>query len=157
LAQLFAQPFGNHNLDEVGELIAHPHTVVAISDSGAHVAQIMDASVPTYLLAHWVRRERVLTWEQGVRKLTFDPAMIWGFPDRGLVREGYKADLVVFDPRTISPGMPVAANDLPAGALRLKQKADGILATVVNGEVLMRENEHTGALPGQVLRGSLAR
>ena len=156
-AQLFAQPFGNHDLDEVRELITHPHTVVAISDSGAHVAQIMDASVPTYLLAHWVRREQVLTWEQGVRKLTFDPAMIWGFPDRGLVREGYKADLVVFDPRTISPGMPVAANDLPAGALRLKQKADGILATVVNGEVLMRENEHTGALPGQVLRGSLAR
>ncbi|MEO5840357.1 MAG: hypothetical protein ABIQ73_11695 [Acidimicrobiales bacterium] len=68
---------------------------------------------------------------------------------------GHKADIVVLDPERISPGMPIAANDLPAGALRLKQKADGILATIVNGEVLMRENEHTGALPGQVLRGPL--
>jgi N-acyl-D-amino-acid deacylase len=154
--QLFAQPFANLDLKDVREMIDHPHTVVAISDSGAHVSQIIDASVPTFLLAHWVRREEALTWEEGVRKITFDPAMVWGFHDRGLLAVGNKADIVVLDPQRISPGMPVAANDLPAGALRLTQKADGILATIVNGGVLMRDNEHTGALPGQVLRGPLA-
>jgi N-acyl-D-amino-acid deacylase len=155
--QMFTQPFANHDLSEVREIITHPRTVVAVSDSGAHVSQIMDASVPTFLLAYWVRREEALTWEEAVRKITFDPAMIWGLRDRGLLGVGYQADIVVFDPQRISPGMPVAANDLPAGALRLKQKADGILATIVNGGVLMRDNEHTGALPGQVLRGPLAR
>ena len=67
------------------------------------------------------------------------------------------ADLVVFDPNTVGARMPVVVNDLPAGARRLKQTADGILATVVNGETILRDNEHTGALPGKLLRGPLAR
>lgn len=154
--QMFVQPFANPDIEEVLELIRHPLNVVAISDSGAHVSQIMDASVPTFLLAYWVRARQALTWEEGVRKLTLDPALLWGFADRGVVREGFRADLAIFDPATINPGMPEAANDLPAGALRLRQKAEGLLATVVNGQVLLRNNDHTGALPGRVLRsGSL--
>ena len=154
--QFFAQAFANPNIADVKTMIDHPHTIVAISDSGAHVSQIMDASVPTFLLAHWVRNKQAYTWEQGVRMLTFDPALLWGFSDRGLVREGMKADLAVFDPATLDPGLPTAATDLPAGAKRLIQKADGIRATVVNGAVLMDDNHHTGALPGRVLRGPLA-
>jgi N-acyl-D-aspartate/D-glutamate deacylase len=85
------------------------------------------------------------------------PATLWGFADRGLVREGFAADLVVFDPDTIAPEMPEVAHDLPAGTRRLVQRARGIAATVVNGEVLLRDGKHTGALPGQLLRGPLAR
>jgi N-acyl-D-aspartate/D-glutamate deacylase len=123
-----------------------------VSDSGAHVSQIIDSSIPTYMLAHWVRQKEAFTWEQAVRMLTFDPARLWGFADRGLLREGYRADIAVFDPQRVSPGLPTAESDLPGGAKRLKQKANGFLALTVNGAVLMRDNVHTGALPGRLLR-----
>ena len=152
----FMQPFANHDLSAVLELMRHPSTVVAVSDSGAHVSQIIDASIPTHLLAYWVRQQGAFSWEQAVRMLTFDPARLWGFSDRGLLREGFRADLAVFDPQRISPGLPTSAVDLPGGAKRLKQKATGMLALVVNGTVLMRDNEHTGELPGRLLRGPLA-
>jgi N-acyl-D-amino-acid deacylase len=155
--QFFVQPFANHDLDVVIEMIKHPRTVVAVSDSGAHVSQIIDASVPTHLLSHWVRHEEALTWEEGVRMLTFDPASMWGFSDRGIIAEGNAADLVVFDPERIAPGLPDADNDLPAGATRLTQRATGIHATVVNGRVLLRDGEPTGDLSGRLLRGPLAR
>jgi N-acyl-D-aspartate/D-glutamate deacylase len=76
---------------------------------------------------------------------------------RGILREGNIADIGVFDPDRIAPQMPIIANDLPAGAKRLKQKAEGILATVVNGAVVLKNNEHTGAMPGALLRGPLVR
>ena len=155
--QFFVQPFANHDLDVVIEMIKHPRTVVAVSDSGAHVSQIIDASVPTHLLSHWVRHEEELTWEEGVRMLTFDPASMWGLTDRGMIGEGYAADLVVFDPDQVAPGLPDAADDLPAGATRLTQRATGIHATVVNGRVLLRDGEPTGDLSGRLLRGPLAR
>jgi N-acyl-D-aspartate/D-glutamate deacylase len=152
----FGQPFANEDLDVVLQLIRHPRTVVGVSDSGAHVSQIVDSSIPTFLLAHWVRAREALTWEDAVRKLTFDPALAWGFHDRGLVQEGAFADLVVFDPERVGPGVPYAATDLPAGAKRLKQKATGIAATIVNGTVVLRDGEPTGALPGRVIRNPVA-
>jgi N-acyl-D-amino-acid deacylase len=152
----FAQPFANHDLGVVRKLIEHPRTIVAISDSGAHVSQIIDASVPTHFLSHWVRREQAFTWEQGVRMLTSDPARLWGFADRGVLAEGLAADVAVFDPEQIAPELPDAAHDLPAGALRLKQGATGLDATVVNGRVLLVDGEPTGELPGRLLRGQLA-
>ena len=84
--------------------------------------------------------------------LSFEPATLWGFSDRGLIREGMAADLLVFDPETIAPEMPEVTHDLPAGARRLVQKARGIAATVVNGEVVLRDGKPTGALPGRLLR-----
>ena len=126
---------------------------MTFSDSGAHVSQIMDSSLQTHLLAHWVREKGALTLEQAVKMLSYDTATHWGFHDRGLVREGMAADLVVFDPKTVAPRMPEVVSDLPAGAKRLKQTAEGIRATVVNGQVLLRDNVHTGALPGRLLRG----
>jgi N-acyl-D-amino-acid deacylase len=135
----------------------HPRTVVTFSDSGAHVSQIMDASLQTHLLSHWVRAKGMLTLEEGVRMLSFEPATHWGFADRGLIREGMAADLLVFDPDTIGPEMPEVVRDLPAGARRLVQRARGIAATVVNGEVVLRDGKATGALPGRLLRGPLAR
>ena len=94
--------------------------------------------------------------EEAVNMLTFVPASHWGLRGRGLLREGFAADINVFDPTTIAPQMPVVKHDLPAGAKRLVQKADGIAATIVNGDVLLRDGEHTGALPGQLVRGPLA-
>jgi len=157
LEQFFLQPIANENQDHALELMKHPRTVVTFSDSGAHVSQIMDASLQTHVLSHWVRAKEALTLEQGVRMLTLEPATQWGFADRGLIREGFAADLVVFDPDTIAPEMPDVVNDLPAGARRLVQRARGIAATVVNGETVLRDGKPTGALPGQLLRGPLAR
>ena len=95
-------------------------------------------------------------FEQAVRKITFDLASFWGLSGRGYLSEGNIADVTIFDANKVKPQMPHLEYDLPAGARRLKQKADGILATIVNGEVLLRNNEHTGALPGKLLRGPLA-
>jgi N-acyl-D-aspartate/D-glutamate deacylase len=151
------QPIANEDQDHALELMRHPRTVVTFSDSGAHVSQIMDASLQTHLLSHWVREKGAFTLEQAVRMLTFDIATRWGFADRGLIREGLAADLVVFDPDTVGPEMPEVVHDLPAGARRLVQRARGIAATVVNGEVLLENGRATGALPGQLLRGPLGR
>jgi N-acyl-D-aspartate/D-glutamate deacylase len=153
LDRFFLQPIANENQEHALELIKHPRTVVTFSDSGAHVSQIMDASLQTHLLSHWVRAKQAIALEQAVRMLSFEPATHWGFSDRGLIREGLAADLLVFDPETIAPEMPEVVRDLPAGARRLTQRARGIAATVVNGEVVLRDGKPTGALPGQLLRG----
>ena len=137
-------------------MMRHPRSVVTFSDSGAHVSQIMDSSLQTHVLSHWVRERQAFTLEEAVRMLTLEPASAWGFHDRGLIRVGMAADLIVFDPQRVAPQMPEVRHDLPAGARRLVQKADGISATVVNGKVLMRNGDHTGIYPGQLLRGPLA-
>jgi N-acyl-D-amino-acid deacylase len=153
----FLQPVANEDQDYALELMRHPRTVTTFSDSGAHVSQLMDSSLQTHLLSHWVRTKQAFTLEQAVRMITLVPATLWGFSDRGLIREGLAADLVVFDPDTIAAEMPEVVDDLPAGARRLIQRTRGIAATVVNGEVLLRDGKHTGALPGRLLRGPLAR
>ncbi len=156
LDQFFLQTITNEDQDHVLEMMRHPRSVVTFSDSGAHVSQIMDSSLQTHVLSHWVREKQAFTLEEGVRMLSFEPASSWGLADRGLLREGFAADVTIFDPERIAPEMPEVATDLPAGAKRLKQRATGIAATVVNGEVVLRDGEHTGALPGQLLRGPLA-
>lgn len=138
-------------------MLRHPRTVIALSDSGAHVSQILDTSVPTHFLAHWVRDQQAFSWEQAIKKLTADPAALMGFSDRGTLREGYVADIAIIDPDTIAPGPVEAAFDLPAGGKRLKQKATGIKATVVAGTTLLQDGQHTGAHPGRLIRGPLTR
>ena len=153
----FLQPLANEVPEQVLALMKHPRSVVTFSDAGAHVSQISDCSIATYLLGHWVRREQALSLEEGVRMLSFEPARAFGLHDRGLVREGLAADLVVFDPEQIAPELPRVEHDLPGGARRMVQRARGIAATVVAGEVLLRDGKHTGALPGTLLRGPVAR
>jgi N-acyl-D-aspartate/D-glutamate deacylase len=156
LELFFLQPIANENQDDALALMRHPRTVVTFSDSGAHVSQIMDASLQTHVLSHWVRARQAFTLEEAVRMLSFEPATHWGFLDRGLIREGMAADLIVFDPDTVGAEMPEVVRDLPAGARRLVQRSRGFAATVVNGEIVLRDGKHTGALPGRLLRGPLA-
>ncbi len=156
LKQFFLQPLANENQSDVLEMMRHPRSVVTFSDSGAHVSQIMDSSLQSHVLSYWVRDRQAMSLEEAIRMLTFVPASYWGLGGRGLLREGYAADVIVFNPDTIAPLMPELDHDLPAGARRLKQKASGLMATIVNGEVVLRNNEHTGALPGRLLRGPLA-
>ena len=152
LKLFFRSPIANEDMDQVIQLIKHPRSVVTFSDSGAHVSQIMDSSLQTHLMSYWVREKQAITLEQAVREVTYNTSTMWGLHDRGLVREGMVADLLVFDPNTIGPNMPEVIRDLPADATRIKQTASGIKNTIVNGEVLLTYNEHSGATPGRLLR-----
>ena len=152
LKMFFRQPIANEDQAQVLDMMKHPRSVITFSDSGAHVSQIMDSSLQTHLLSYWVREKQAMTLEEAIKQITYNTATRWGLHDRGLLREGMAADLVVFDADTIGARMPDVVHDLPAGAKRLKQTADGILNTVVNGEILLTNNEHSGAVPGQLLR-----
>jgi N-acyl-D-amino-acid deacylase len=153
--QFFLQPVANEDQDVALQIMRHPRTVTTFSDSGAHVSQLMDSSLQTHLLYHWVRTKQAFTLEQAVRMLSLVPATLWGFHDRGLIREGMAADMVVFNPDTLMAELPEVVDDLPAGARRLVQRTRGMAATVVNGQILLREGKPTGALPGRLLRGPL--
>ena len=99
-----------------------------------------------------MREKQALSLEEAVRQITYNTATMWGLHDRGLLREGMAADVVIFDPKTIGARLPQIVHDLPAGAKRLKQTADGIKHTLVNGQILLTDNEHSGAVPGRLLR-----
>ena len=155
--QVFIQPLVNEQPDHVLGMLKHPRTLATFSDSGAHVCQEMGSSLQTHMLSYWVRAKRAFTLEEAVRKLTFDNASAWELNDRGLLRAGYKADLVLFDEVRVRPAMPSVETDLPGGARRLVQKAEGIAAVVVNGQVTLENGEATGRMPGALLRGPGAR
>ncbi len=133
--------------------LEHRDTVMTFSDSGAHVGQISDCSIQTYLLAYWVRERRAIALEEAVRLITSGPARIFGIGDRGMLRAGMAADINVIDLERLNPHLPDVAHDIPGGARRLVQGCTGIDATIVAGEVMMLAGKHTGALPGRLLRG----
>jgi N-acyl-D-amino-acid deacylase len=151
--QVFVQPLVNEDPEHVLGMLRHSRTLATFSDSGAHVCQEMGSSLQTHLLSYWVRARQAFTLEEAVRKLTFDNASAWDLNDRGLVRAGYAADLVVFDEARVRPAMPSVESDLPGGARRLVQKAEGIAAVVVNGQVTLEQGRATGAVSGKLLRG----
>jgi len=155
--QMFVQPLVNEHPDHVLGMLKHPRTLATFSDSGAHVCQEMGSSLQTHMLSYWVRAKQAFTLEEAVRKLTFDNASAWELNDRGLLRTGFKADLVLFDEDRVKPAMPTVETDLPGGARRLVQKAEGIAAIVVNGQVTVENGKATGSVPGQLLRGPGAR
>jgi N-acyl-D-aspartate/D-glutamate deacylase len=155
--QVYVQPLVNESPDDVLGILKHDRTLATFSDSGAHVAQEMGSSLQTHLLSYWVRKRGAFTLEEGVKKLTRDNALAWDLADRGLVREGYRADLVLFEEDRIRPKLPTVERDLPGGARRLVQKAEGIRSTLVNGAVAFENGEATGAYVGMVLKGQLAR
>ena len=153
---VFVQPLMNNDPDDVLGLLRHPRTLATFSDSGAHVCQEMGSSLQTHMLSYWVRDRQAFTLEEAVRKLTFENASAWNIADRGLLRTGMAADILVFDEAAVKPCLPTVEHDLPGGERRLVQKAEGIDATIVNGEVTLECGESTGAVPGGVIRGPLA-
>jgi N-acyl-D-aspartate/D-glutamate deacylase len=154
--QIYVQPLVNESPQDVLGILKHERTLATFSDSGAHVCQEMGSSLQTHFLSYWVRKHRAFTLEQAIRKLTHDNARAWELPDRGLVKEGYKADLLLFEEDRIRPCLPTVETDLPGGARRLVQKAEGIRATVVNGSMAFENGEATGTFVGEVLKSRLA-
>ncbi|MBK1661764.1 N-acyl-D-amino-acid deacylase family protein [Paracraurococcus ruber] len=151
--------YADRDLEAVRTMVEHPQTLMGLGDGGAHVGIICDASSTTHMLAYWTRdrvRGPKLPLEFAVKRLTRDNALALGLADRGLVAAGKKADLNVIDYDRLQIRVPVMQYDLPAGGKRLVQRADGYLATVVNGAVTYRNGEATGALPGRLVRGPQA-
>ena len=152
-------PFLNYadgNLDAVRSMLEDEHSVVGLGDGGAHVGTICDGSFPTTMLTHWVRdrsRGERMDLALVVAKQTSRTATMIGLHDRGLVAEGMRADLNVIDLDGLTLHRPTMAFDLPAGGKRLLQRADGYLHTFVSGEEVYAQGEHTGALPGRLVRG----
>jgi N-acyl-D-aspartate/D-glutamate deacylase len=151
---LFNFPFLNQRMDAVEEMLTHPSVVLGLADSGAHVGLIMDAGLPTWWLAHWVRDRGVFTLEEGVRRLTSDTATLFGIPARGVLAPGAFADVNVLDLDALALPLPEYVHDFPHGAGRYVQRSRGYDATIVNGEVFVEAGEHTGALAGRTLRSS---
>jgi N-acyl-D-aspartate/D-glutamate deacylase len=153
LAVDFMMPLLDMNEERVARKFSDPRTLIGISDGGAHVDMLCNAGYPTYLLGTFVRERQALTLERAVQRITSEPARFFGLTDRGVLRPGLAADIVIFDPHTIgSPERPEIRHDLPGGGRRLVTEAEGIAYTIVNGQVLYEGQHHTGALPGQVLR-----
>jgi N-acyl-D-amino-acid deacylase len=144
----------NTDRSSVGEILNSPYTVVGLSDGGAHVQYHSEVGYSTRLLGYWVREQGVMSLEQAVRRLSFDSASAYGIHDRGLLRPGWAADMVVFDPDTVKPRKQDVVHDFPNNGWRMRVLADGIQYTVVNGEVVLDHEKPTGATPGRVLRNA---
>ncbi len=155
--QVYVQPLVNETPDDVLGILKHSRTLATFSDSGAHVCQEMGSSLQTHFLNYWVRKRGAFTLEEAIKKLTHDNAAAWNMEGRGLVREGCHADLLLFEEDRIRPCLPTVEKDLPGGARRLVQKAEGIKAMIVNGDVAFQDGEATGTYSGHVLKGELAR
>jgi N-acyl-D-aspartate/D-glutamate deacylase len=144
------------NLDAVGEMLRHPTSAFGLGDGGAHAGQTCDASTTTFLLSHWARdrpRDR-LSVEDAVHKMTHATASLYGLGDRGVLAPGYVGDANVIDFDNLQLRRPELVRDLPGGASRLVQRADGYRQTVKSGQVTFVDGEDTGARPGALLRGA---
>ena len=148
--------YSNFTQDPIREMVLHPASALGLGDGGAHVGAICDASIETYMLTHWARdrsRGERLPLELVVQKMTSDTASLYGFGDRGVLAPGKRADVNVIDHANLTLHRPEMVYDLPGGARRLMQTADGYDATIVAGEVVMRAGVDTGARPGRLVRG----
>jgi N-acyl-D-aspartate/D-glutamate deacylase len=144
------------HLDQLHTQMQHPRTMMSLADGGAHCGYICDASMPTFMLTHWVRdrtRGATLPLELAVRRQTADTAAIYGLADRGRLQPGLKADLNLIDFERLRLLPPKVAFDLPAGGRRLLQEGQGYLATLVSGVPIFENGQATGELPGRLLRG----
>ena len=156
--EILYTPFANYaenNLDCCRDMILHKNTVMGLGDGGAHVGIICDASFVTTLLTHWGRdrtRGEKIDIETLVKSQSHDTARAVGLEDRGVLAQGWKADVNVIDFDKLQVRTPQIVHDLPAGGARLQQHADGYLATIVSGEITYLDGEPTESLPGRLIR-----
>jgi N-acyl-D-aspartate/D-glutamate deacylase len=148
----------NSDENAVGEMLRHPHSLVSLSDAGAHLTLFNDAGFGLHLLGHWVRDLGILKLEEAVQKITAHPASIFGIPERGVLKAGNHADLLLFDPATVNRGPKKRVQDLPAGGARLITPPIGVHGVWVNGVRVADERGSLplAALPGRVLREFLS-
>ena len=144
----------NSDEEAVGRLIRHPHSLVSLSDAGAHLTFFNDAGFGLHLLGHWVREKGELTLPQAIYRLTAQPARLFGIQDRGVLKVGHAADLMLFDPKTVDRGPKERVRDLPAGGARLTTRAIGVHGVWVNGKRIADARGMTTlrTLPGKLLR-----
>lgn len=145
------------SLESSREMMQHAGSVLGLGDGGAHCGTICDGSYPTFMLTHWVRdrkRGNKLPLPQVVKWLSHDTARAVGLNDRGILAPGYKADINIFDPARLHLHAPEVARDLPTGGRRLVQRAEGYQAMIVSGEVVYKDGQATGILPGRLVRGA---
>jgi N-acyl-D-aspartate/D-glutamate deacylase len=157
-ALLFAPlaSYVDNDHEALREMMTHPRTVLGLSDGGAHCGLICDASMPTYLLTHWVRdrtRGPRLGLEQTVHLQTGRTAAVYGLDDRGVIAPGKRADINLVDLDRLRLHAPEMVFDLPAGGRRLVQRVDGYRATLCAGAVTFENGEPTGDRPGRLVRG----
>jgi len=148
--------YKGYSFDGILPQLTNPNTILSLSDGGAHCGVICDASMPTYMLTHWVRdrsRGERLPLEFAVRRQTHDTAQLYGLLDRGTLAPGMKADVNLIDFESLQLHPPEMVFDLPANGRRFVQRADGYKYTIVNGEVTFADGQATGAMPGKVVRG----
>lgn len=150
----FAAVLLNSDEQAVGRLLTDPYSTIALSDAGAHLTFFCDAGFGLHLLGYWVREKSLMPLEEAVRRLTGQPAEIFGIRDRGRLTEGAFADLLLFDPAQVNRGPARRAFDLPGGARRLTTDAVGVHGVWVNGKRIVDESGicAEGALPGKLLR-----
>jgi N-acyl-D-aspartate/D-glutamate deacylase len=142
----------NCDEDAVAQIVKHPLTLVGASDGGAHTKFLTTGRYPTYFLSHWVRDKQVMSLEEAHWRLSTMIGWAIGIRDRGWLREGMPADIIIYDQAKLGIKPTERLNDLPDGDWRRVQKAEGYRYTLVNGEVTFEDNICTGALPGKVLR-----
>lgn len=143
----------NNRPERMAEILKNPAMLLGLGDGGAHLDMLCDSGYPTYVLGTWVRERKVLTLEHAVQRMTSDPADFFGIRDRGRLKEGFAADLAIFDPATVgSMGRPERRYDLPGGAKRMVMRSQGIEYSIVNGAVTWEQGALTGAAAGVVLR-----
>jgi len=139
--------------DGIQQLITDPRTMIGLSDGGAHVDMLCDAGYATYLLGNWVRKREAISLEFAVKRITSEPASFFGIKARGQLKQGWKADVAIFDYNTVNSARRAKmAHDLPGGGRRLVMPAEGIEYTVVNGKVSYEHGKHNGTLAGEVIR-----
>jgi N-acyl-D-amino-acid deacylase len=144
----------NTDTEAVGQMLRSPYAVVGLSDGGAHVQFHSNVGNSTRLLGYWVREKGIMSLEQAVRRLTFDSAAAFGIYDRGLLQPGMAADMVIFDPETVNSVGEDVVHDFPNNGWRIREQAEGIYCTIVNGQVLLEGGRHVGSYPGRVLRNA---
>ncbi len=148
--------YAHGNLEAMREMLESKASIFGLGDGGAHCGAICDASMTTYMLTHWTRdraRGARIPLEVAVKKMTHDTAELYSLNDRGRIAQGYKADLNVIDYQALKLDLPVIEHDLPGGARRLLQRAEGYRATILSGQVTFEDGQPTGARPGVVIRG----
>jgi N-acyl-D-aspartate/D-glutamate deacylase len=146
---------GNVDKEVMTKILNYPKAIIGLSDGGAHVQFHGGYGYSTHLLGYWVREQQVMSLEKAVRRLTFESASTFGIYDRGLLHPGMAADITIFDPDTVRVLPEDVVHDFPAGGWRIRELAEGIKCTVVNGEVLIEDGKPTGALPGRVMRNAM--